>query len=96
MPPPLDIDISGHPELKYETGDHVGIWPVNCQSEVGGLPSALGISTEDMYKRLVINPQTPESEQLLAFSDTMTLASLFGHHLEIRSPVARQLLQDLK
>ncbi|QKX60338.1 uncharacterized protein TRUGW13939_07482 [Talaromyces rugulosus] len=92
----LDIDISHHPELKYETGDHVGIWPVNFETEVEGLRSALGISTEDMYKRLVISSQTPESEQLLTFSDTMTLASLFKHHLEICSPVSRQFLQDLK
>jgi sulfite reductase alpha subunit-like flavoprotein len=43
----LELDISGT-SLRYQTGDHVGVYPRNSEREVSQLTSALGLTQEQL------------------------------------------------
>jgi len=41
----MEIDFSEHPEMKYKTGDHLGVWPINPDVEVNRLLRVLGLTS---------------------------------------------------
>ncbi|OBW67973.1 MAG: Acyl-CoA thioesterase II [Aureobasidium pullulans] len=45
----MEIDFSEHPEMKYKTGDHLGVWPINPDVEVNRLLRALGQGAHSHY-----------------------------------------------
>ena len=50
----LEVDISGS-SVKYQTGDHVGVWATNSTSEVERLVKALGLHSIDAIITLESN-----------------------------------------
>lgn len=92
----LDIDISGHPDIKYLTGDHIAIWPENEEAEVDALCQQLGVSKEDTLQPLEISKATPGAIWNPVWSDPVTLNALFSVHMDITAAVSRELIQDLK
>lgn len=89
----IDLDISANTSLKYETGDHLGVWPKNLGPAVDALRCALGILQEDMQREL--NLQGDSSLGVSGVERPMTMVDLFTRRLEICRPMPRQVLQDL-
>jgi NADPH-ferrihemoprotein reductase len=89
----LEVDLAQHPEIKYKTGDHIAVRPVNPTSEVASLVDVLGLAgSEDTP--LMIQSVDPRSETLNLPSPT-TISALFYHYLEICAPVSRETVLSL-
>ncbi|KAI0965825.1 hypothetical protein F4678DRAFT_451363 [Xylaria arbuscula] len=83
----LDLDLTAHPQIKYKTGDHISIWPVNPSEEIYSLIEVLGLeSTKDTHIRLL----SRDGNQALKVPSPTTPYTLFKHHLEICAPVPRE------
>ena len=88
----LKLDLSGHDQVKYRTGDHVAIWPRNPSEEVNLLSRVLGReSQKGDYIR--ISPADESSE--IRVPAVTTLEALFTQHLDICSPVRRETILAL-
>ncbi|KAF4556467.1 FAD-binding domain-containing protein 56 [Elsinoe fawcettii] len=88
----MEIDLSSHPEIKYQTGDHVAVWPVNPAEEVDRLLSVLNLSSQADAPLLI---QTLDSETKVKVPSPTTPRALFTSYLEICSPISRQTITDL-
>ena len=91
----VEVDISEYPELKYDIGDHMGIWPENPKDEVDALRSALGLDRESMHKRLSISSKLADTDVPHVYSNPSTLHALFSRHLGICNPISRKAALDL-
>lgn len=88
----MELDLNEHPGLRYKTGDHLGIWPVNPSAEVDGLVRSLGIYASKDTPIAVSSLQ--QGEKLKVPSPT-TPAALFANYLEICAPVSRETIASL-
>lgn len=91
----VEVDISEYPELKYDIGDHMGIWPENPRDEVDALRFALGLDQEFMHKRLSISSNLADTDVPHVYSNPMTLQALFSRHLGICNAISRKATLDL-
>ncbi|KIW39782.1 uncharacterized protein PV06_08367 [Exophiala oligosperma] len=89
----LELDLSGHPKIKYKTGDYVAVRPTNPTTEVNALIEVLGLIGQEKAP-IVIHPVDPLVEKTTLPSPTNLLA-LFRHHLEICAPVSRETVLTL-
>jgi NADPH-ferrihemoprotein reductase len=89
----LELDLSDHPEIKYKTGDHLAVRPINPVSEVAALVDVLGLTGCDNVP-IMIQPVESSSDKLNLPSPT-TVSALFSHYLEICAPVSRETVLSL-
>lgn len=87
----LDLDISGT-GLKYETGDHLAVWPSNNNTEVDRLLDVLDLTHK---RRHVIQVENTDSFVKAPFPTPTTYDAIFRYYLEICAPVSRQLISEL-
>ncbi|KAK5055261.1 hypothetical protein LTR84_013011 [Exophiala bonariae] len=88
----MEVDIGEHPGLAYKTGDHIGIWPTNPETEVENLLRALGRQAQgDMPLQL----QSLSAETRLKLPTPTTLNTLSRFHLEICAPLSRDAMLGL-
>ncbi|KAI0100999.1 hypothetical protein GGR51DRAFT_575128 [Nemania sp. FL0031] len=84
----LELEFAAHREIKYKTGDHISIWPVNPTEEISSLLRMLELELrKDTWFR--IQPRGNSYYELKVPSPTTPYA-LFSHHLEICAPVPRR------
>ncbi|KAJ8128019.1 hypothetical protein O1611_g5617 [Lasiodiplodia mahajangana] len=84
----LELEFSAHREIKYKTGDHISIWPVNPAEEISSLLQILELeSKKDTQIRIL--PRDSSYSELKVPSPTTPYA-LFAHYLEICAPVPRE------
>ena len=89
----LDLDISENAELKYRTGDHLAVFPINPDNEIDLLFRVLGIEEERANVPLLI--QAIEEGDINWIPSPTTLAALFRYYLEICAPVSRETVRSL-
>lgn len=82
----LEVDLTGA-RTKYQTGDHLAVWPVNCDDEVERLCRLLGLSEADRTAAVEIRPTETAS-----LPTPTTRETILRHYLEISGPVSRDLL----
>jgi NADPH-ferrihemoprotein reductase len=82
----FELDLSGHAELKYKTGDHLGIWAPNPAAEVERLLRTTGLCS---MRTTPCHVRSLDGTAVKVSSPT-TIDTLFGHHLEICAPVSRE------
>ncbi|GKU05536.1 nadph-cytochrome p450 reductase [Fusarium langsethiae] len=87
----LDLDISDT-GLKYETGDHLAVWPSNNNIEVDRLLYVLDLTHK---RHQVIQVETNDSFVKAHFPIPTTYDAIFRYYLEICAPVSRQLISEL-
>lgn len=46
----LELDLSKHPDIKYRTGDHLAVWPINPDVEVDCLIKSLGLEKRKTFQ----------------------------------------------
>lgn len=87
----IEISIEGS-GMKYQTGDHIAIWPMNPDQEVNRLLRVLGFADKrDISFRL----KAIDSTSKIPIPQPTTYASALRYYLEICGPVSRQLLSTL-
>lgn len=89
----LELDLSGHPEVKYKTGDHLVVRPVNPRSEVEALVDVLGLTNRENIP-IMLQP-TGSSHDKVSLPSPTTIYALFSHYLEICAPVSRETVISL-
>ncbi|KAM0507865.1 hypothetical protein ACHAP8_000067 [Fusarium lateritium] len=88
----MELDISDQPELRYRTGDHLAIYPINPDQEVQFLLKALGL--EDRAEAPLLVQTLEEGASSKIPSPTSALA-LFRHYLEVAASVSRETVGQL-
>lgn len=88
----MEFDLSHHPEMRYKTGDHIAIWPINPESEVETLLHVLGLS-DCRNKQISIQPL--EQCVKIKIPTPTTMEALFKYYLEVCAPVSRDVLLNL-
>ncbi|KAG2209699.1 hypothetical protein INT47_001845 [Mucor saturninus] len=88
----VEIDISGT-NLRYNTGDHVAIWPTNSEIEVDRLASVLGL-TDKLDTVVDIKAIDPTAPKKHPFPVPTTYRSIFRYYMEICAPISRQILNS--
>lgn len=88
----LEIDIRGHPQIKYKTGDHLAVWPTNAENEVERIIKVLGLVTKQENKLAIAGANGDDEVKIPKCS---TISALFRHYLEIAAPVSRDTVTAL-
>lgn len=88
----MELDISDQAELRYRTGDHLAIYPVNPDHEIQTLLRSIGL--EDRAEKPLLIQALEEGESTKIPSPT-TLSALLRHYLEISAPVSRETVGAL-
>ncbi|KAE9583614.1 NADPH--cytochrome P450 reductase [Colletotrichum fructicola] len=88
----LEVDLSSHLEIKYKTGDHIAIWPVNPTEEVQSLTQILGLDSRRNESIQVISKATEEEPKV---PSPTTIQALCQHYLEICAAVPRETVLSL-
>ncbi|THW10268.1 cytochrome P450 reductase 1 [Aureobasidium pullulans] len=88
----MEIDFSEHPEMKYKTGDHLGVWPINPDVEVNRLLRALGLTSR---REVPITILSLEEDVKVKMPTPTTLDALLSHYLETCAPVSRETVASL-
>ncbi|KAK7420054.1 hypothetical protein QQZ08_010582 [Neonectria magnoliae] len=87
----VEVDISGS-NLKYETGDHIAVWPTNPGEEVDRFLNILDLSDK---RHSVISVKALEPTAKVPFPTPTTYDAILRYHLEIGAPLSRQFLSTL-
>lgn len=87
----VEVDMSGPQELKYKTGDHLVLWPINPVNEVERLIRVLNLQER---RTRPIRIESLDGHALKVPSPT-TVDTLLAHYLDITGPVSRQHIATL-
>ncbi|CAJ0550002.1 Ff.00g099320.m01.CDS01 [Fusarium sp. VM40] len=82
----LDLDLADS-VLKYETGDHVAIWPINSNKDVDRLLRILGLTSQ---RHKVIELRARDFAAPVSFPSPTTYDALVRFYIDICGPVSRQ------
>jgi NADPH-ferrihemoprotein reductase len=88
----MEFDLSQYPEVKYKTGDHLAIWPINPDVEVQRLIKVLGV---EQGKENPITIRALDSATKVQVPTPITVLTLFQYYLEICGPVSRETVASL-
>ncbi|KAF2154550.1 riboflavin synthase domain-like protein [Myriangium duriaei CBS 260.36] len=88
----MELDIKAVPEMRYKTGDHLAVWPVNPADEVDRLLLALGM-TDKRDVPILIRSTDPAVK--VKIPTPTSLATLLSHYLEIAALPSRDAVQML-
>ena len=89
----MELDLSQTPHIKYRTGDHLAVWPMNPNEEVTRLLRVLDL---EQRKDTPISILSLDQANTKVKVPTPTNAlALFQHYLEICAPVSRETVASL-
>ncbi|KAK5265710.1 hypothetical protein LTR99_008848 [Exophiala xenobiotica] len=93
----LEVDLSEHPEVKYKTGDHLAVRPINPSSEVTALIDILGLAGRENTPLMIqcVDQSSSDNNSNLNLPSPTTISALFHHYLEICGPVSRESVLSL-
>ena len=87
----LEFDLSEVPALRYQTGDHLAVWPVNPENEVERLFELLGLDELERTRPVKIESKDTAASKLSLPSPT-TKEALLKYYLEICALASRDFL----
>lgn len=79
-----EFDVSGS-NIKYTTGDHLGVWPSNADEKVKKFLHAFNLNPETIFD---LKPL--DSTIKAPFPTPTTIGAAVRHYLEITGPISRQ------
>lgn len=88
----IEVDVTDT-NLKYNTGDHLAIWPTNNELEVNRLAAVLGL-TDKLDAVVTVKAIDPTAPKKYPFPVPCTYRAIFRHYLEICAPISRQVLSS--
>ena len=77
-------------DTHYRTGDHLAVYPANSETLVARACQVFGVTKTELVR--IVDEQAPSH---LPAGDTMTVAQLLGHFLELQEPAGRRDLRVL-
>ncbi|KAK5458213.1 hypothetical protein LTS15_004293 [Exophiala xenobiotica] len=89
----LEIDISTAFGVRYQTGDHLAVWPINPNVEVERLCRLLGLDGDSRKEVIAV---VGKSGQPASFPTPTTREAVLRHYLEICGPVSRDTVRLLE
>ncbi|KAJ2388701.1 hypothetical protein GGI23_005998, partial [Coemansia sp. RSA 2559] len=90
----VEVDLAGS-GMRYEAGDHIGVYPTNADEEVDLLLSALGL-LEKADTPISVSATDPFAAQQSLFPvEATTYRAAFRHYLDITTPVPRAQIKAL-
>lgn len=84
-----EIDVSGS-NIKYTTGDHLGVWPSNADEKVQQFLQLFNLDAD-----MVFDLKPLDSTIKVPFPCPTTVGATVRHYLEITGPVSRQSFGSL-
>lgn len=87
----MEFDLSAVPAMRYQTGDHLAVWPVNPENEVERLFQMLGLDEVERTKPVKIESKDTAASKFNLPSPT-TREAILKHYLEICALASRDLL----
>lgn len=87
----IEIGLEGS-GMKYKTGDHIAVWPMNPDQEVDRLLRVLGLSEK---RSTAIAIKSVDTTAKIPIPQPTTYDAALRYYLEICGPVSRQLLGTL-
>ncbi|KAK2051151.1 riboflavin synthase domain-like protein [Colletotrichum caudatum] len=88
----IALDLAGHPQLKYRTGDQLAIWPCNPNDEVDRLLRVLGRKSQ---RNDCLRIESIDELGDLSVPASTTLCELVSKHLDICAQVPRETVLAL-
>ncbi|KAK2021202.1 riboflavin synthase domain-like protein [Colletotrichum zoysiae] len=88
----VTLDLAGHPQLKYRTGDHLAVWPCNPEDEVDRLLRVLGRRSQ---RHDCLRIKSIDKLGDLTVPASTTLCELVSKHLDICAQVPRETVMAL-
>ncbi|KAJ2263845.1 hypothetical protein GGI01_000366 [Coemansia sp. RSA 376] len=90
----IEVDLAGS-GMRYESGDHIGVYPTNAEEEVDLLLGALRL-LDKADTPIAVRAIDPFAAQQSLFPvDTTTYRAAFRHYLEITGSVPRAQIKSL-
>lgn len=90
----VEVDLEGS-GMRYESGDHIGVYPTNSDEEVDLLLESLGILDQADVPISVRATDPFAAQQSLFPVEVTTYRTAFRHYLEITGPVPRAQIKSL-
>ncbi|KAL1918647.1 uncharacterized protein VTP21DRAFT_2669 [Calcarisporiella thermophila] len=87
----IDLASSG---MTYETGDHLGVWPLNPEEEVERLARALGLWSR-VDQIITVRSKEGSGNKLYPFPSPSSYRTIFRHYLDICTIPSRQTICQL-
>jgi NADPH-ferrihemoprotein reductase len=91
----IEFDLSSNRSMKYQTGDHLLVWPHNSVSDVQGLCRLLGLGEMERTQPVEIKSRLRGGNYSTAFPSPTTKETVLRHYLDISGPVSRDVLRQL-
>jgi NADPH-ferrihemoprotein reductase len=91
----LEFDLSSNRSIKYQTGDHLLVWPHNSVSDVRGLCRLLGLGEMERTQPVEIKSRLQGGNYSTAFPSPTTKETILRHYLDISGPISRDVLRQL-
>lgn len=88
----MEINLSTHHAIKYKTGDHLAVWPINPDVEVERLFRVLNRTGK---RDIPISIQKLDPSSAVCIPSPSSLIAIFRHYLSICAPVSRDTIQSL-
>jgi NADPH-ferrihemoprotein reductase len=88
----MELSIADAPALRYETGDHLAVWPTNPDTEVEQLLRLLGLDDPSRRSQPIMIDRADATSSKLSLPSPTTREVLLKYYLEICAPVPRDSL----
>ncbi|XP_077995276.1 NADPH--cytochrome P450 reductase-like isoform X2 [Glandiceps talaboti] len=87
----IEFDITGS-RIRYESGDHVAVYPINDPELVHGIGEALGVDLDVVFS---LNNLDEESSKKHPFPCPCSYRTALSHYVDITNPPRTNVLRDL-
>lgn len=87
----MEFNLSAVPALRYQTGDHLAVWPVNPDSEVERLIRLLDLDDTERKKPVEIHVREVAANNKPNLPSPTTREALLKYYLGIGAPVSRNI-----
>lgn len=87
----MEFSLSAAPALRYQTGDHLAVWPVNPENEVDRLMNLIGLDETQRKRPILIETKSGNTNKPTIPLPT-TRESLLKYYLEIGALPSRDSL----
>ncbi|KAK5190844.1 hypothetical protein LTR92_009054 [Exophiala xenobiotica] len=88
----MEVSIAGAPALRYSTGDHLAVWPVNPEDEVDRLLRLLGLDSPAKRRQPIMVEVHKDATTRTKLPSPTTRETLLKYYLEICALAPRDLL----
>ena len=88
----MEFNIAGAPALRYQTGDHLAVSPINPDNEVELLLSLLDLDEMARARPIMISAKEGATTGKLGLPSPTTRGALFKYYLEICAPPSRDFV----